>query len=223
MLAISKVAAGGRKMAPRLTVGGHPAHARRLVGEALQQPSPFRELYDEHFTYVCNSLRRLGVGAQDLEDLIQDVFEAVFNKLTSYDRARPIRPWLFGIALCVVLDHRKRGRRWWRVVGAKAISARAEMVDPAPLPDHATELHRRSELVTGALESLELNRRTVFVMADLGGHSMPEIAEALAVPLNTAYSRLRLARRDFEAAVRRLQSARAHGAEPQPLTACRGS
>jgi RNA polymerase sigma-70 factor (ECF subfamily) len=194
----------------------------RLVGEASPPPG-FSEVYDEHFTYVCNSLRRLGVGAQDLEDLIQDVFEAVFNKLTGYDRARPIRPWLFGIALCVVLDHRKRGRRWWRVAGAKAISAPVEMVDPAPLPDLATELHRRSELVTGALEGMELNRRAVFVMADLGGHSMPEIAEALAVPLNTAYSRLRLARRDFEAAVRRLQSARAHGAEPRPSTACRGS
>jgi RNA polymerase sigma-70 factor (ECF subfamily) len=34
---------------------------------------------------------------------------------------------------------------------------------------------------------------------------MPEIAESLGLPLNTAYSRLRLARRDFNAAAARLQ------------------
>ena len=37
---------------------------------------------------------------------------------------------------------------------------------------------------------------------------MPVIAEALAIPLNTAYSRLRLARRDFADAVTRLQKRR---------------
>jgi len=37
----------------------------------------------------------------------------------------------------------------------------------------------------------------------MDGIPMPEVAEALGVPLNTAYSRLRLARRDFQAAARR--------------------
>jgi RNA polymerase sigma-70 factor (ECF subfamily) len=59
-------------------------------------------------------------------------------------------------------------------------------------------------MVLKALESIKLDRRTVFVMVELNGHSVPEVAEALALPLNTAYSRLRLARREFVAAVRRL-------------------
>jgi RNA polymerase sigma-70 factor (ECF subfamily) len=70
------------------------------------------------------------------------------------------------------------------------------------------ELSQESQLVMRALDTLDLQRRAVFVMSELGGHTMPEIAETLSVPLNTAYSRLRLARQDFESAVRRLQPAR---------------
>ena len=55
------------------------------------------------------------------------------------------------------------------------------------------------------LETLDLDRRAVFVLHDLEGETIPVIAEALAIPLNPAYSRLRLARRDFTEAVTRLQ------------------
>ena len=55
------------------------------------------------------------------------------------------------------------------------------------------------------LAALELDRRAVFVMHDIDGHVMPDIATALGIPLNTAYSRLRLARADFAVAVKRAQ------------------
>ena len=43
------------------------------------------------------------------------------------------------------------------------------------------------------------------VMAELDGATAPEIAEALGIPLNTAYSRLRVARQRFADAARRLR------------------
>ena len=56
-----------------------------------------------------------------------------------------------------------------------------------------------------ALEHIPIERRGVFVMHDIDGIAAPEIAVALEIPLNTAYSRLRLARRDFGEAVARLK------------------
>jgi RNA polymerase sigma-70 factor (ECF subfamily) len=55
------------------------------------------------------------------------------------------------------------------------------------------------------MESMPLERRAVFVMHEIDGLPVPEVAQALAVPLNTAYSRLRLARRDFATAIERLR------------------
>jgi RNA polymerase sigma-70 factor (ECF subfamily) len=56
--------------------------------------------------------------------------------------------------------------------------------------------------VHGALQVLPLEQRAVMVMHDLDGCTAPEVAEALEVPLNTVYSRLRLARDKFVAALR---------------------
>ena len=48
-----------------------------------------------------------------------------------------------------------------------------------------------------ALAQVELHRRAVLILKDIDGQSIPEIAHALGIPLNTAYSRLRLARADL--------------------------
>ena len=55
------------------------------------------------------------------------------------------------------------------------------------------------------IDSMGLEQRAVFLMHDLEGHSAPEISDAVNVPLNTVYSRLRLARKHFNDAVAQLQ------------------
>ena len=56
-----------------------------------------------------------------------------------------------------------------------------------------------------ALGALDFDRRAAFVTMDIEGMSAPDAAVALGIPLGTAYSRLRLAREDFSAAVKRLR------------------
>ncbi|HVH46171.1 MAG TPA: sigma factor-like helix-turn-helix DNA-binding protein [Labilithrix sp.] len=61
-------------------------------------------------------------------------------------------------------------------------------------------------LVLAAIQSIDLPRRAVFVMSEIDDVPMLDIATAMGIPLNTAYSRLRLAREEFSSAVRRLQA-----------------
>jgi RNA polymerase sigma-70 factor (ECF subfamily) len=172
------------------------------VVEPLPAPplpvAAFPAVYDAEFPYVWNALRRLGVQDRDIEDLCHDVFVIVFRNLAAYDTRRPIRPWLFGIAFRVASDYRRSARHRREVPGER------ELPCPAPRADEVMLRRERQRLVVRALEALELDRRAVFVMHDIDGHVMPDIAAALGVPLNTAYSRLRLARADFAAAVARL-------------------
>ena len=77
-----------------------------------------------------------------------------------------------------------------------------EFADAGPLPDEQMSRAQDRRLILGALAALDLDRRAVFVMHELDGFSMPEIAAALSAPLNTCYSRLRLAREAFASAVR---------------------
>ncbi len=54
---------------------------------------------------------------------------------------------------------------------------------------------------------MELEQRAAFILFEVEGMSGPEVAEALAVPLGTAYSRLRLAREAFQASLKRARAA----------------
>src|SRR5262245_32120237 len=74
------------------------------------EKTSFAELFEEYFAYVWHSLRRLGVPERDLEDVTHDVFIRVYGRLDTRDPARPLRPWLFGFALRLAAEYRRRAR-----------------------------------------------------------------------------------------------------------------
>jgi RNA polymerase sigma-70 factor (ECF subfamily) len=80
-----------------------------------------------------------------------------------------------------------------------------EGVDAAPSAAERVATRQTLDLVWTALEQLDLDRRAIFVLHDVEGYSIPEVANALGIPLNTAYSRLRLARDQFAKSVQRLR------------------
>jgi RNA polymerase sigma-70 factor (ECF subfamily) len=160
-------------------------------------PKEARALYEAHVGYVWNSLRRLGIPDADREDLCHEVF-LVFFRSTKFDRSRPLRPFLFGIAFRVASDHRRRAR-FHREVPASVDFAVAHQAGA----DEALLRKEARHLVEGGLGALDLDQRAVFILHEIDGLAMPEIARTLDAPINTLYSRLRLARRKFEAAVQR--------------------
>ncbi len=176
-------------------------------------PAPIHTLslervFREHAPFVANTLRRFGVSPADLPDQLQEVFMVVHGLCHDYDPARPLRPWLFGITYRVAARYRqKKGRQ---IVADSQLDDRAQ--DPEPLADISIQSKEAQALVLEALERVELSRRAVFIMAEIDGEPVSDIATALQIPLNTAYSRLRLAREDFARAARRLLLARGESA-----------
>ncbi|MFO0630571.1 MAG: RNA polymerase sigma factor [Polyangiales bacterium] len=162
----------------------------------------FEAVYQREIGWVLNTLRRLGVASANLPDEAQKTFTAVWRQRESYDPERPVRPWLFGFAYRTVRDHRRES---WR---RRAVLDEVESVSEAAGADDALEASRRRAIVLAALAEMDLDRRAVFVMIDIDEATAPAAAEALAIPLGTVYSRLRLAREDFAAAVNRLRRRR---------------
>jgi RNA polymerase sigma-70 factor (ECF subfamily) len=170
--------------------------------ETPGRPS-FRALFDAELTYVWNALRRLGVHEADVEDIVHDVFLVVHRHLAAYDPSRPLRPWLFGICVRTASDYRRLARH-----RREAPPLEDEPPDSAPGAEEMLARRQAQRLVTQALDVLDLDRRAVLILHDLEEQPMPVVAAALEIPLNTAYSRLRLARQDFAQAVSRLQKRR---------------
>jgi RNA polymerase sigma-70 factor (ECF subfamily) len=182
-------------------MGAHQV-PKREVGAPPAAPD-FRVLFEQQFSYVWNVLRRLGIAERDLEDLTQQVFLQVHGQLASYDSERPLRPWLFSFAYHAASNYRTLARHRIEL----SIVA-PEQADSQPGADEQLITRQELELAELALTRVAVERRAVLLLHEVEGHSVPEIAKTLEIPLNTAYSRLRLARQEYELAVRRLRAQR---------------
>lgn len=148
-------------------------------------------LFRRNCDFVYRSLRGLGVSEADADDLVQEVFLVVHRKLDQYDDRGHGRAWLYAVCRRVASTHRRSRRR-----GA----AREQRADtPRDSEDPERQLANRQAVarVGRVLDLLRPERREVFVLIQVEGLSAPEVAAALGLKVNTVYSRLRLARRDF--------------------------
>jgi RNA polymerase sigma-70 factor (ECF subfamily) len=172
--------------------------ASDLPAAIVTQERSCIQAFQGEFDYVCRTLRRLGVRSEDLEDQMHEVFLVLNRKWDQYDRSRPLRPYLFGIAFRVASAQKRRQQR-------EVPQALEHLEAQAPPPDDALEAAQARELVLAALAQVPLPRRAVLVMHDIDEIPMRDIVRTLSLPLFTGYSRLRKARREFAAAVNALR------------------
>jgi RNA polymerase sigma-70 factor (ECF subfamily) len=174
-------------------------------GERVASRLDFRTIFELEAAYVVRVLRRLSVPEADVEDMAHEVFLAVHRALDSYDPSRPLRPWLFGFAFRVASGYRRKARRETALPDADHVRDLRD--GPEALADHA----RKREHLLAVLDQIELHRRAVFVLHEIDGQTCEEVARALEIPIGTVYSRLRLAREDFQQALRRMKARRVPG------------
>lgn len=185
-------------------VGSSSSSLAMPLGRASAVPAPpppsFEKVYEAHFDFVWRSARRLGVSEAAVDDVVQDVFIVVHRRLGEFEGRSSLKTWVFGILLRVVSDHRRTLRRKG---GLAPLPDEDVLHGGSEGPAEALEKQQAARLVHALLEELDDDKRTVFVLAELEELPAPEIAEMLAVPVNTVYSRLRAARDAFEKALAR--------------------
>jgi len=163
----------------------------------------FAEVYEDHFAFVYRTVRRLGVTESAAEDVAQEVFVCVHKSLAAFEGRSSMRTWLFGIARNVAYRHRRSLSRRIVTTAGEGGALESARDDDARSAHDAAERSEAARVLDELLGSLDDEKREAFVLVELEEMSMPEVAEALGINLNTAYTRLRAARQQFEAALAR--------------------
>lgn len=164
------------------------------------EPLSFELVYDQYFEFVWAMTRRFGVPPEALDDIVQEVFVVVHRKLGTLAAPSAIRSWLYSIVRrCASAHHRRSRALQHGDADAHELSDLMNGESPADLAERSDNVRQLWELI----DSIDASKREVFIMAELGELSCPEIAAALDIPINTAYSRLRHAREAFDAALAR--------------------
>jgi RNA polymerase sigma-70 factor (ECF subfamily) len=165
----------------------------------------FRALYDQHAAFVWRNLRRLGVSDADVEDKVQEVFVVAHRRFGEYvEHGHGPRAWLFQIALRVASDARRHRRRH-PVDPDGGVAEERQSVEPTQTA--AVARRQALDLLDRALATIDMGRRAVLVLHEIEQMTAPEIAQTLEVPLNTVYSRLRVARLELAQELERLRDA----------------
>lgn len=158
------------------------------------------ELFQRHAPFVAKFILRMGVARVDLDDVMQEVF-LIVHRNGGYQPG-PAKPttYLASIAFKIVhTERRKKKVRSFVEPNDERVDAASGGVDPERLAVQQEQLRSLQR----ALDALDEEKRAVFVLAELQGETVVSIAAGLGIPVDTAYSRLRAARKQFREAVER--------------------
>ncbi|AKU97806.1 hypothetical protein AKJ09_04470 [Labilithrix luteola] len=156
-----------------------------------ERSESLHRLVREHFSAVWRFLRRLGFDRHLADDAAQDLFFVALRRIDGVTPGRE-RAFLLGAALRIAVRMKRRGAR------EIPVDLRdAELDETAATPEEHLDDERARKVLYQLLSELDERFRVVFVMYELEGMTMQEIAEALEIPSGTVASRLRTARDDF--------------------------
>lgn len=163
----------------------------RLIVQARAEA--LGELYDRYSRLVFSlALNSVGNPAT-AEEITQDVFLRVWQRARQYrhDRAK-VSTWLTSITRHRSVDQlRRRGSRpeQHSVAWAELAPGAEPSVNG---PEQAAALTMQRERVRAAITQLSGEQKQVLALAYFQGLTQSQIAEALALPLGTVKTRIRL-------------------------------
>jgi RNA polymerase sigma-70 factor (ECF subfamily) len=183
----------------------HSEDVPAAAAQALPMARPTRHekalgfdgLWEANVDFVWHLLRRLGVNPGGIDDAVQDVFLIIHRKLASFQGRSSVRTWISGIAVGVAANARRKQHT------VAAVPLDEEMADARTGPHERVAKAEAAAILDRLLGEIDDDQREVLVLVEVQQMSAPEIAEALGVNVNTVYSRLRLGRQKFEAALAR--------------------
>jgi RNA polymerase sigma-70 factor (ECF subfamily) len=174
------------------------------VGAVLGTGLVFSEVYESQFSFVWRCALRLGAPTASVDDIVQETFIVVHRRLAEFGGRSAVKTWLFGIVVNIVRAHRRVDRA--KQPHTLRTCEPVEIERIADTKEGPLEIATRAEAVRvldRLLDELDDDKRDVFILAELEQMSAPEIAQAIGLPVNTVYSRLRFARESFAAAAAR--------------------
>ena len=158
-------------------------------------------IFDEFRDRLLRYLISFGLSAADGEEVVQEVFLALFRHLRDEKPRNNLRAWVFQVAHNLALRQRGATRRnHQNLVPFEAVDGKEALMDHAPTPEAQLAGKQRYARLSAVLQALpELDRRCLSLRAE--GLTYREIAHVLgvslgAVPLSLARSLTRLNRVD---------------------------
>lgn len=163
-----------------------------------EKQSIFDNEFMPHINSMYNFAYRLTLDEDDAKDLLQDTYLKAFRFIDSFQQGTNAKAWLFRILKnSFINDYRKKSKEPSKIDYQEVESYyNSEDVDRQITPDLRVEALQDmiGDEISNALNSLDVDFRTVIILCDLEGFKYDEMAKILDIPIGTVRSRLHRAR-----------------------------
>lgn len=163
-----------------------------------QKQAVFHGEFMPHINSMYNFAYRLTLDSDDAKDLLQDTYLKAYRFIDSFQQGTNAKAWLFRILKnSFINDYRKKSKEPSKVDYQEVESFyNSEEVDRQITPDLRVEALQDmiGDEISEALNSLDVDFKTVIILADLEEFKYDEMAKILDIPIGTVRSRLHRAR-----------------------------
>lgn len=168
----------------------HPIELSKLAAKAFAgSREAYGRLYSETIKEVYQTVRFLTREASETDDIVQDIYLAMFRSFPRYDPARPFRPWLMGIAMRQIRNHRRK--RWKQLRIVKKAEEMKQTAENDFAGDVADRLSRLP--LAQSVEKLSYRLKQVVILHYFHEYTQEEISLILDIPIGTVKSRIHAA------------------------------
>ena len=151
-----------------------------------------------HVDSMYNFAYRLTFDEDDAKDLVQDTYLKAFRFINSFERGTNAKAWLFRILKnSFINEYRKKSKQPNKVDYNEVEQYyNSDDVDENITTDLRVETvqHMIGDEISGALNNIPVDFRTVIILSDLEGFTYEEMSKILDIPIGTVRSRLHRAR-----------------------------
>lgn len=163
-----------------------------------EQEHIFNEEFMPHLTAMYNFAYRLTLDEDDSKDLVQDTYMKSYRFINSFQQGTNAKAWLYRILKnSFINDYRKKSKQPAKVDYNEVENFyNSDDVNDDATVDLRIDTVRDliGDEITIALNSLDVDFRTVIILCDLEGFKYEEMAKILDIPIGTVRSRLHRAR-----------------------------
>ena len=157
------------------------------------QPDGYERLLAEYGPRLYGYFIRASGSASEADDLLQELFVRLLEKIGQYTEENRFEHWLFRIAANLVRDrYRQRARKiaaWTKLTSGQTGRVEAE-TPAAERPDEQAQRAEERDRLAQALEQLPTLDREIIMLRHYGALSFKEIAEIYQMPIGTALSKV---------------------------------
>lgn len=166
------------------------------------QQQALRPLYEMYGKKVYALSHRLSSDAEVAEDITQEVFVQVWQKIHNFRGESKFSTWLYSVTSHVAINHMRKQKRWWQSWFVKNdAQTGADIIDNVPTTDEQTDFSLSRSGLDKHIAQLPQQARIVFVLFAVQGWRHEEISKELNIAVGSSKAQYHRAKQLLQASL----------------------